>query len=110
MKKKHFVILGRCGLIYFSWVFIVLLLSLILLYESTKVFNWPALICALVFVMLLFYTYVYSYWNENILKLPFRTRIKKVAAPQIVLQWHCFKIYKIKVAEVGQYYLLRCEK
>ena len=110
MRKKHFIILGRSGLIYFSWVLIVLFLCLIFLYESTKVFNWPALICALLFLILLVHTYFNSYWTNEIFKLPFRAKAKLTSEPAIILDWQLLKIYKIKIAEFGQYYLLRFEK
>lgn len=110
MKKKHFIILGRSGLIYFCWILIVFFLSLIFLYESTKAFNWPALICILFFFMLLLYTYFNSYWDTSIFKLPFRSNTKMLSEPTILLQWHIFKIYEIKLDEFGHYYLLRFEK
>lgn len=110
MKKKHFIILGRSGLIYFCWILIVFFLSLIFLYESTKVFNWTALICALIFLTLLLYTYFNSYWDTSIFKLPFRSKTKMLSEPTILLQWHIFKIYEIKLDEFGHYYLLRFEK
>ena len=110
MRKKHFIILGRSGLIYFSWVLIVLFLCLIFLYESTKVFNWPALNFALLFLILLVHTYFNSYWTNQLFKLPFRAKAKLTSKPAIIIDWHFFKIYKIKIAEFGQYYLLRFEK
>ncbi|MCT6892031.1 MAG: acyltransferase [Lactobacillus sp.] len=110
MKKKHFVILGRSGLIYFSWILIVFFLSLIFLYESTKAFNWPALICVLVFIILLLYSYFNSYWDKENFKLPFRFRTQVSSEPSVLLQWHYFKIYEIELDEFGHYYLLRIEK
>lgn len=110
MRKKHFIILGRSGLIYFSWVLIVFFLCLIFLYESTKSFNWPALIFALIFLILLAYTYFNSYWTDEIFKLPFRAKTRRISKPVLISEWRFLKIYKIKIAEFGQYYLLRFEK
>ncbi|MDE6491803.1 MAG: EbsA family protein, partial [Lactobacillus sp.] len=44
MKKKHFIFLGTAGIIYYSWLFIILFISLILMYESNTTINWPAII------------------------------------------------------------------
>ncbi|MBA1394980.1 acyltransferase, partial [Lactobacillus sp. XV13L] len=64
MAKKHYVVWGRVGLIYFSWLLIVLFTSLIIAYEGTSSFNWPAIGCGILFVLLAVYTYVNSYWSK----------------------------------------------
>ncbi|WEV39434.1 acyltransferase [Lactobacillus sp. ESL0680] len=110
MNKKHFIILGRVGLVYFSWVFIVLFLSLILAYEGTHVKNWPAIILGIIFVILLIYTFLTSYWNNKYLKLPFRAKVKCNKQPELFWQWHYLHIYVITVADLEKYYLLRIAK
>lgn len=110
MNKKHFIILGPSGLIYYSWMLIILFLSLIITFEGTKAVNWPAIACGLLFVLVVFYTYFNSYWHDDVLKLPFRAKIRSSKKPQLVYKWHWIKVYAVKVTELGQYYLFRLEK
>ncbi|WEV50277.1 acyltransferase [Lactobacillus sp. ESL0731] len=110
MTKKHFIILGRVGLVYFSWVFVVLFLSLIIAYEGTHITNWPAIILGLVFIILLIYTFLTSYWNEQYFKLPFRAKVKSNKQPEMFWQWRRLNVYVITVADLEKYYLLRIAK
>lgn len=110
MNKKHFLILGRAGLIYYSWLLIVLLISLILTYEGTRAVNWPAIICGVIFIILTSYTYFNSFWKTGWLKLPFKKRIKNQGEPKLVYHRKLIKIYEIRVAELEKYRLLRIVK
>lgn len=110
MNKKHFFILGRVGLVYYSWLLIVLFVSLILAYESTKAVNWPAIVIFLVFGILLLYTFMTSFWTKDSLKLPFTKKVKKNLAPKLVYNWQIFRIYEVKVTDLEKYYLFRFEK
>lgn len=110
MEKKHFIILGRAGIIYYSWGLIILFLSLIFAYESTKPINWPALVCGLLFLTIVLYTFTNSYWTGSCLKLPFKRKITNIYEPQLVSSFYWLKIYEIKVAELEKYFLLRIEK
>lgn len=110
MKKKHFMILGRVGLIYYSWLLVVLFLCLIFAYESTKAINWPAIITGILFFLLVLYTYFNSYWQNNCLKLPFKRKINKNRQPQLISRFNWLAIYQVKVTELEKYLLLRIEK
>lgn len=110
MNKKHFIILGRVGLIYYSWVLIIFFISLIIIYEGTEITNWPALFFGILFFLILLYTYQSSYWTEECLKLPFKEKTRKYSKPKISGKWRNLKVYEIKVAELEKYYLLRFEK
>lgn len=80
------------------------------MYEGTKLVNWPALICGLLFLILVLYTFVNSYWKGSCFKLPFKRKITKISEPQLVSSFNCLKIYQVKVAELEKYFLLRIEK
>jgi hypothetical protein len=110
MRKKHFLILGRVGLIYFSWLLIIFFLSWIFAFEGTKVICYPAIICMAIFVLLIIYTYFNSYWNAQSLKLPFKSKIITANKPKLYSQHYWFKIYRIRVTDIEKYYLLRIEK
>lgn len=110
MKKKHFFILGRVGLIYYSWLLIILFITLILMYEGTKITNWPAILCGVLSLLTIIYTYNSSYWTKEWLKLPFKGKIKNQGKPKVFGKWRCLKIYEIKAAKLEKYYLLRFEK
>lgn len=110
MKKKHFMILGRVGLIYYSWLLVVLFLCLIFVYEGTNAVNWPAIIIGALFFLLVLYTYFNSYWQNKCLKLPFKRKINESMPPQLINRCSCLTIYQVKVTELEKYLLLRIEK
>ncbi|WEV70167.1 acyltransferase [Lactobacillus sp. ESL0785] len=110
MAKKHFIVLGRAGITYFSWLFVVLFLSLIFAYEGTKTINWPAICIASLFLLLVIYTFLTSYWDSGAFKLPFKAKVNISFAPQMIWQWHYLCIYEIKITELEKYYLLRITK
>lgn len=110
MNKKHFIILGNVGIIYYSWLLIVLFLSLIITYESTKTINWSAIAWEILFIFLVIYTFLTSYWKGNIFKLPFKGKIQLESVPQINNKWHCFSIYVVKIDNFKKYHLLRIER
>lgn len=106
MKKHHFIILGRAGIIYYSWLLIVLFTTLTLAYESTKAVNWPAICFGIIFLLLVIYTYLTSYWTKMSLKLPFKKKINCQIAPKLCYTWHFFNVYEIKISALQTYYLL----
>lgn len=109
MKKKHFIILGRIGLIYFCWLLNIFFLSWIFAFEGTKTICYPAIISMIIFVLLIIYTYLNSYWNKQSLKLPFKTKIITNSQPKLCSQYYWFKIYEIRTTDIEKYYLLRIE-
>lgn len=110
MKKHHFIILGRVGIIYYSWLLIVLFTTLTLAYESTKAVNWPAICFGIIFLLLVIYTYLASYWAKMILKLPFKKKINCQVAPKLRYTWQFFNVYEIKISTLQTYYLLGISK
>ncbi|BDR60499.1 acyltransferase [Lactobacillus xylocopicola] len=109
MNKKHFIILGRVGLVYYSWLLIVLLISLIMLYEGTPSLNWPAIIWGSLFLLLTGYTLINSYWNKQGLKLPYKAKMSSKVEPELIHCWSFFRIYRIQVDSLEKYHLLRIE-
>lgn len=108
--KKHFILLGKPGIIYFCWLFIILFVGLIFGYEGTAKVNWPALILVLLFFFILIYTYLFSYYTKNTLKLPYRKIIKVPIQIQILGNWKCFVLEKIAIDPTQTFYLLRLRK
>ncbi|MDF7638908.1 EbsA family protein [Lactobacillus sp. ESL0791] len=110
MKKKHFILLGRTGIIYYCWLFIILFVGLVLAYEGAANISWAAIIVLSVFFVLLIYTLVNSYWNRQYLKLPYRPRVNLKNEPRESLKWGIFKFYQVKTSPLQTYYLLRITK
>lgn len=73
--KKHFIFLDKAGIIYYSWLFTLLFIGLILGYEGTSTLNWPAIILIVIFFILLIYTWFASYYSPEILKFPYRKKL-----------------------------------
>lgn len=107
MKKQHFIFLGKAGLIYYSWMFVILFISLIVFYENTKMVSWPAIAILVVFFVILIYTILTSYWDADYLRLPFKVRTKMPAQPKLIKQIWKFQVYKISLNQYHSYYLLR---
>lgn len=108
--KKHFVLLGKAGLIYFSWLFIVLFIGLIIAYEGTERVNWPAILIICLFVLLLVYTFINSYYSNSIIKLPYSKKIILKGKVQLVKSWRFVRIEKIKLSNLQTVYFLRVVK
>ncbi|AJP46517.1 membrane protein [Lactobacillus acidophilus] len=98
-SKRHFIFLGAAGLIYYSWLLIVLFIAIILGYEGNKAISVPGIIVGLIFILLAIYTWRFSYFekreNQIIFKLPYRTR-QKVSQPVLYKKWRNFQFYRLK--------------
>lgn len=101
--KKHLIFLKNPGIIYYSWLFIVLGVSLILGYEGSQSIVWPAIIVGIIFGVLLLFTWFNSYVEltkkQTVLKLPYLKKIILTSKPQLLASWHKFKIYTIAISE-----------
>ncbi|RVU71740.1 MULTISPECIES: acyltransferase [Lactobacillus] len=104
--KKHFLLLGKAGLIYFSWLFILLFIGLILAYEGTAKINWSAIIIIVIFLGLLIYTWFASYCTTQVLKLPYRGKLKLKQKAKIIWQWKFCQINQLKVDDFHTFYYL----
>lgn len=80
--KRHLILLGPQGLIYYSWLFTILLIGIILGYEGNQLISISALICLLIFILLLIWTIRSSYLvlKSGKLRLPYR-RLPMLAVP-----------------------------
>lgn len=107
MKKQHFIFLGKPGLIYYSWMFVTLFISLIIFYENTRGISWPAVIILVAFFVILIYTILTSYWDADCLRLPFKVKTKMPTQPELIKQTWKFQVYKINLNQYHSYYLLR---
>lgn len=105
MKKKHFIFLGKPGLIYYSWLFIILFLGLIFGYEGTEKINWPAISLVTLFFILFIYTWLNSYFSGDLLKMPYRTKDKINGHVNLIWNWKFCELYRVKVDEMKTYYL-----
>lgn len=104
--KKHFILLGKFGLIYFSWLFALLFLGLIFHYEKTTRVSAIATILFIVFFALLIYTWFNSYFTAQKIKLPYRPQIKSKFTVQQKWQWHGFILYSLQVEKMQKYWVL----
>lgn len=105
MKKQHFIFLGKAGLIYYSWMFVVLFVSLIIAYENNASISWPGIIVFVMFLIILIYTILTSYWNQDYLRLPFKRKTKISSRPQLVKQLWKFNIYEVNLNSYQKYYI-----
>lgn len=105
--KKHFLFLGKAGLIYFSWLFLILFIGLIIAYESVSKFSWPAAITIVIFFIILIHTYFASYYTAEYLHLPYRNKVKLASEPKITWSWKQIKIEKVRLNKLQNLYLLR---
>ncbi|WP_334204551.1 EbsA family protein [Lactobacillus amylovorus] len=100
--------LGLAGIIYYSWLVIILFIAMILGYEGNKAISISGIVVGIIFTILLIYTWAFSYVAKSndqfILKLPYRTK-KKVNQPTLRAQWRIFQIYQLK-GEVQNYSIL----
>lgn len=108
--KKHFIFLGKAGLIYFSWLFVILFIGLIIAYEGTEKINWLSIIIIVIFFAILIYTFWNSYYTEAFIKLPYRTKIKTKISPESIGTWKRLTIEKIHISKFENIYLLRIIK
>lgn len=106
MKKQHFIFLGKAGLIYYSWMFIVLFVSLINFYEQNTKISWVGVIFLVLFFVILVYTFLTSYWQKQQFKLPFKAKTK-IKTPVLIKKLWRFNIYEVTINDYQKYYLLR---
>lgn len=98
--KKHFIFLGVPGVIYYSWLLTLIFVAVIFGYESNKSISLPCLILSIIFVLLVIYTWICSYFKADksqnyLFKLPYRSTIK-ITAPKLRASWKMFAVYEIK--------------
>lgn len=104
--KKHFILLGKEGLILFSWIFIVLFIGLIIAYESMEKINWTSIAIVLVFIFLIVYSLKNSYFTKKLIKLPYRSKIAISTKPKTIWTWKKLIIQAIKIDNLQTIYLL----
>ncbi|QNQ80418.1 hypothetical protein [Lactobacillus sp. PV034] len=107
--KRHFIFLGAPGIIYYSWLLVVIFVGVSFAYESNKTISLPSLILCSLFVILLIYTWFFSYTKrvkseEFEFKLPYRKK-SKISKPQIIFQWHFIRTLKIN-DKYQKYYVI----
>lgn len=96
--KKHFIFLGLPGLIYFSWLISLVFVAVIIAYESNSSISIFSIILTIIFLLLLFYTWLSSYILINkknkIIKLPYKSK-DKIQECNLYYHWKIFSVYKI---------------
>jgi hypothetical protein len=105
--KKHFLLLGKAGIIYYCWTLILLFISFIFFYEKNSGVSYGQLGFLAAFFLCLFYGLINSYWLPGKLKikLPY-LRLRKISGqPQLIGRWSYFSIWKTK-SDYQSYYLL----
>lgn len=109
--KKHFILLGKSGLIINCWILIILFISLIFFYEKNNAISVGQLLFLALFLFLLIITVLFSYWDKErkIFKVPYLKKISTQKKPKKIWQWHCFLIYELK-PYYQKYYFLTIEK
>jgi hypothetical protein len=106
--KKHFIFLGAAGVIYYSWLLALIFVAFIVGYESNKAISYPALILGTIFVIIVIYTWLNSYFQKEAsgdwLKLPYR---QKIQLQDLKIKWQgkAFDIYEAK-GKLNTYLLL----
>lgn len=98
--KKHFIFLGVPGVIYYSWLLTLIFVAVIFGYENDKSVSLPCLILSIIFVILVIYTWLFSYFKkdknkEYLFKLPYHS-LSKVGQPRLRTSWKIFNFYEIK--------------
>lgn len=98
--KKHFIFLGVPGVVYYSWLLTLIFVAVIFGYEKDKSVSLPCLILSIIFVILVVYTWFFSYFKEDknqkyLFKLPYHS-LDKIAQPRLSASWKMFKFYEIK--------------
>ncbi|TSO26286.1 acyltransferase [Lactobacillus sp. LL6] len=107
MKKKHYVFLGKAGLIYYSWMFVVLFISLTFFYEKNTTISWPGVSLLIGFFVILIYTILTSYWNKEYFRIPFKFKVKIPQTPKLIKRIWKFNFYEIKLNKYQTFYLVR---
>lgn len=110
--KKHFIFLGTNGLIYYSWLFIILFMSIIFQQETSKNISLACIVLESIFIISLIYTLLFSYIeckNQTyFLKLPYLKK-KRVFKPEFINRYLGLSFYKVNVAN-SNYFIVIVEK
>lgn len=104
--KKHFLLVGKAGLTYYSWLFVLLFIGLIIAYETTQKISWPATILIVLFCLLFGSSFFCSYFTEQKVVLPYRLPFKKISKIKKDWEWRRLVLYRIQVDSMHQYYVL----
>lgn len=109
--KKHFILLGKAGLIYGCWLLILLFTSFIFYYEKDTNFSWMQIVLLLLFFIFLIHAALFSYWEEksHTFKLPYFKKIKSAQNPHLIWHWSHFYLWSIK-PHYQTYYFLTIQK
>lgn len=104
--KRHFLLLGKAGLTYYSWLFVLLFIGLIIAYETTQKISWPATVLIVLFCLLFCASFFWSYFTKQKMVLPYRLPFKKI--DKINKRWECKKLilYCIRIDSMHHYYVL----
>lgn len=112
--KKHCLLLGKPGLIYNSWLLVLLFVAFIVAFEGNRAIVWPAIILGVIFACLFFYSYRNSYilqrGEQTKVKLPYKRQTTAVRAPKLIASWHSFVIYRVQLDELTSLTYLIFEK
>ncbi|GFZ27014.1 hypothetical protein [Lactobacillus corticis] len=112
--KKHLIFLGPTAVIYYSWLFMVLLLAIILAYEGNQAVVPSAIITSVIFLLLLAYTIWQSYYFETRrqLKLPYKKQLVVLKEPELIKQGRWFDRYSAQISHYQsiQYLVKRSKK
>lgn len=103
--KKHFILLGKTGLIYYSWLFVILFVGLIVMYETTERISWIACAIIVLFIVLFCYSFLKSYYTQDQLVLPYRFKIKSKFSIAIHWSWKSLRIGEIKIDPLHHYWI-----
>ncbi|WP_281508906.1 hypothetical protein [Lactobacillus taiwanensis] len=110
--KKYFIFLGAPGVIYYSWLLALIFVAFIIGYESNKSISYPAIILGAIFVVIVIYTWLNSYFQKETddfwVKLPYRQKFK-LQSLEIKCQWKAFVIYKAK-SKINTYLFLALKR
>lgn len=106
MKKRYFIQVGQTGLIYYSWLFVILFVGLIFHYEKTGHTSLEAILLITLFFMALIYSLFASYLKKDYFKLPYRPAFKE--AFQLKKRWQYKRIIlaQVKISPLKEYEIL----
>lgn len=99
--KKHLIFLGDLGVIYYSWLLLVLFLTVIFCLEGNQFINLPTVITGIIFLLLLVFTWKKSYISfdgQTRLRLPYRKEFVLEEKPELVTSWRGFEVYRVRIS------------
>ena len=99
--KKHLIFLGDLGVIYYSWLLLVLFLTVIFCLEGSQFINLPTVITGIIFLLLLVFTWKKSYISfdaQTRLRLPYRKEFVLDEKTELVTSWRGFDVYRARVS------------